>query len=157
MDIQLINYYNPYWSNSLNAMTNDTPRMIDYYNKDKECCICWEITTKEDWSTYFDDEDKARTRTCATCNGFVCMVCFDKMSADIDRFKCPLCRTIDYKHYYQEAILGSIKYHYLDEESIDYRLWEKYEQEDEVPPILYYIDLYMNEDSEIYDPVVDDY
>ena len=121
-----------------------------------DCCICNEEWTHKEYEELSDDE-KAQTNTCKVCDSFICIRCREEWGNTLDnkskRFECPVCRTMDWKHYFSEDILWYIKHKSLDCSYIDEGLYYKYIQSGEMagPPILYYIDKYMNSNCEIDD------
>ena len=121
-----------------------------------ECCICNDEWTHNEYDELSDDE-KAQTNTCKVCNAFVCIGCRYEYEKTLDdkskRFKCPVCRTMDWRHYFSEDILWHIKNKGLDCCDINERLYYKYINSGETggPPVLYYIDKYMNSNCEILD------
>ena len=114
-----------------------------------DCCICNEEWTHKEYEELSDDE-KAQTNTCKVCNAIVCIMCRYGYEKTLDnkskRFECPICRTMDWKHYFSEDILWYIKHKSLDCSDIigDYSPTHP-------RPILYYIDKYMNSNCEILD------
>ena len=88
-----------------------------------ECCICnteWEIEEYES----LDKDEKQQLNICKICKSLVCIQCRFKwqqlngFNNTLDSFKCPTCRNIDWKHYFEEEILWFIKHSALDIESI---------------------------------------
>jgi len=111
-----------------------------------ECCICHEEWTLEEYEELSDDE-KAQTNTCKECNSFVCIMCRYEWENTLDnkskRFGCPICRTMDWKHYFEEDILWWIKHRSIDINLIDDKIVQIYFNKDIFPPpICKYIEKY---------------
>jgi len=126
-----------------------------------DCCICHNEWTLEEYEELSDDE-KAQTNTCKECNAFVCIMCRYEWENTLDnkskRFECPICRTMDWKHYFEEDILWYIKHHSIDCCSISDYIYSKYlDETDNPPPILKITDKYMNTNAMISQEEIDDF
>ena len=98
----------------MSSLTNETTKSNAMATLD--CCICLEPTDAE-W--YFDeasDDEREQHNICPICKAYVCSWCrydwCDKLTRwnKVKAFTCPICRTIDWKHYFSEEILWWIKH-----------------------------------------------
>jgi len=105
-----------------------------------DCCIChveWASGEYEE----LDDDEKAQCNLCKICNSFVCISCRFEWEKTLDNqvkcFECPICRNMDWRHYYEEEVIWWIKHKSLDISYIDDKIIKIYYDKDIFPPPIY--------------------
>tara|TARA_R110002051_G_scaffold276861_1_gene338211 strand:- start:1791 stop:2237 length:447 start_codon:yes stop_codon:yes gene_type:complete len=79
-----------------------------------DCSVCYDNWENEEYND-LDEDEKAQTITCKICKTFVCISCLHQMRGENKVWtQCPVCRNVDYKHYFEEDVLWWIKHHSLD-------------------------------------------
>ncbi len=102
------------------------------------CCICYEEWTDTEYNELSYDE-KQQCNKCKICKSFVCIMCRDKYNNinKVKSFECPICKNMDWKHYYSEEILWFIKNNGFDINFMDDNLIGVYYKKGIYPPPIY--------------------